>query len=320
MFIPGAFSLTPMVDLSGKWSGSGTMRDVDGYCSFTGSVTAILQQSGDSLTGQYEFTITNSRSTGKLESMTCSSDSSARGFLEGKVDGTIVTMVDRGEGIMISGTATNDLLILDFADSYVTGTVKLQKFADFSKPNLSKSQPSTTPQMIEIGMSYLNEKRFDKALESFNKIVGKEPNNIMGQMGKGVSYVGLHKYQEAITQFKKSLEISPNNKDALAWLGRTYYLQNDCQTASKYYSAALTVDPQNSKMLTEQKIVNSCLAKQVEEKNKAKSLESKLNPKSETENPPTLVDPNGNPIKPDLKSEPKKPTLVDPNGNPIKPD
>lgn len=184
VFIPDAFSLTPMVDLSGKWSGSAKMQDVDGYCSFTGAVTATLKQNGDSLIGQYEFTITNSKSTGKLESMTCSSDSSARGSLVGKVDGTVVTMMD-SEGIGISGTATNDLLILDFADSYVTGTVKLQKFADFSKSNLSKLQSSTIPQMIDSGMSHLNEKRFDKALESFNKIIGKEPNNIVGWMGKG---------------------------------------------------------------------------------------------------------------------------------------
>ena len=301
VFTPNAFSLTPMVDLSGKWSGSAKMQDVDGYCSFIGSVTAILQQSGDSIIGQYEFTITNSRSTGKLESMVCSSDSSARGSLNGNVDGTVVTMID-SQGIRISGTATNDLLILDFADSYVTGTVKMQKFADFSKSNLSKSKTSTIPQMIDTGMSYLNEKRFDKALESFNKIIGKEPNNIMGWMGKGVSMVGLKKYDSAITHFKKSLEISPGNKDALQWLARAYYLYGDCKSASNYAASALISDPNNAKILEEKKIMDSCVAKQAATKTPGVILDKygiqvKKIPENQTTHPRAILDQFGKPVK-----------------------
>lgn len=305
VFAPDAFSLTPMVDLSGKWSGSAKMQDVDGYCSFTGIVTAILQQSGDSITGQYEFAITNSKSTGKIESMVCSSDSSSRGSLSGNVDGTVVTMVD-SQGIRISGTATNDLLILDFADSYVIGTVKMQKFADFSKP--SKSQPSTVPQMIDVGVSYLNEQRFDKALESFNKIIGKEPNNIMGWMGKGVSLVGLKKYDQAITHFKKSLEISPGNKDALQWLARSYYLNGDCKSASNYAASALISDPNNAKMLAEKKIMDSCLAKQAEAKAPNVILDKHGNqikkiPENPAKHPNAILDQFGKPLKTDSNPE-----------------
>jgi tetratricopeptide (TPR) repeat protein len=134
--------------------------------------------------------------------------------------------------------------------------------------------------------------------------------------------VGLKNYEQAITHFKKSLEISPNNKDVLQWLGRVYYLQNDCQTAASYYSNALKIDPQNALMLAEKKIVNSCLKKQTEAKNKAKSLESKLNPKPETKNSPVLVDPSGKPIKTESNKEKPEtknsPVLVDPSGKPIK--
>ena len=306
--IPDGFSLTPMVDLTGKWSGSARMQDTDGYCTFTASVTAVLKQYGDSLSGQYEFTITNSKSTGKLEGMECSSDSTTRGSLSGFVDGTVVTMVD-SQGIRISGTATNDLLMLDFADSYVFGTVKLQKFADFSKPSPDKSEPPNVNKMIEVGVSYLNEKRFDKALEYFNKIIGQEPNNIMGWMGKGISLVGLENYDQAITHFKKSLEISPSNKDALQWLARSYYLKGDCKVASDYYSAALISDPQNAKMLAEKKIIDSCFEKQKRSgailDQFGNPIKTKSNPevKTETKRSGAILDQFGNPIK--TKSNPE---------------
>ncbi|MGQ0605513.1 MAG: tetratricopeptide repeat protein [Candidatus Nitrosotenuis sp.] len=287
---PDVFSLTPMVDLSGKWSGSAQLRDTDGYCTFSGSVSAVLQQNGNALNGQYQFTVTSSKSTGKLEGMESCSLDSASGTLTGFVDGTVVTMVD-SEGLRLSGTATNDLLILDFGDQYVVGTAKLQKFADFSKPKIpAKSEPDTVQQMIKVGVSYLNEKRFDKALEYFSKITGKEPNNIMGWMGKGVSLVGLKNYDQAITHFKKSLEIDPDNKDVLQWLGRSYYLKNNCNVAADYYSAALRSDPQNPKMLAEKKIIDSCLTKQTEAKSKQQVPETIPEPKSESKPEPGKLD------------------------------
>ena len=282
LFYPlDGFSLQAMVDLTGKWSGTAQLRDVDGYCTFSGTVSAVLEQHGNALNGQYQFTVTNSSPTGKLEGMESCSLDSARGSLTGFVDGTVVTMVD-SQGLRLSGTATNDLLLLDFGDQYVVGTARLQKFADFSKPQSpTKSEPDNVKQMIEIGVSYLTEKRFDKALEYFNKIIGKEPDNIMGWMGKGVSLVGLKNYDQAITHFKKSLEIDPDNKDALQWLGRSYLLKNNCNVAADYYSAALRSDPQNSKILAEKKMVDSCLAKQAETKSKQQVPETRSEPKPE---------------------------------------
>jgi len=307
-----AYALTPVADLTGTWSGFAVVQNVEGTCEFTGKVIANIKQSGDQITGEYTYVGTSAKPSSPDYS--CSDFDYSEKFY-GTLDGSRISL--RSESGTFSGSYASSGIGLSIQSSELVGTVKLSPTNFTPTPFESKNNPSPQEdqdvnEMIQVGVSYLNEKRFDKALEYFNKIIGKEPNNIMGWMGKGVSYVGLKNYDQAITQFKKSLEISPNNKDVLQWLGRVYYLQNDCQTAASYYSNALKIDPQNTVMLAEKKIVNSCLKKQTEAKNKAKSLESKLNPKPETKNSPVLVDPSGKPIKtesnkekPETKTKPK---------------
>ncbi|HSA97961.1 MAG TPA: tetratricopeptide repeat protein [Candidatus Nitrosotenuis sp.] len=313
-----ASALTPVADLTGTWSGFAVVQNVEGTCEFTGKVTANIKQSGDQITGEYSYVGTSAKPSSP--DYYCSDFNYSEKFY-GTLDGSRISL--RSASGTFSGSYASSGIGLHIQSSELVGTVKLSPTNFTPAPFESKNNPSPQEDqdvnaMIQVGVSYLHEKQFDKALEYFNKIIEKEPNNVMGWMGKGVSYVGLKNYDQAITHFKKSLEISPNNKDVLQWLGIAYYLQNDCQTAASYYSDALKIDPQNTKLLAEKKIVNTCLKKQVEAKNKAKSLESKLNPKPETKTPPVLVDPSGKPIKEPNKETKTPPVLVDPSGKPIK--
>ena len=241
------------------------MQDSYGYCAYVGSVSATLQQDGNSLSGSYVFTVTSAKPTGRLEGLESCSLDPYSGNVQGTVDGTLVILHD-SSGLGFSGSATSDMMTLNFSDSYVIGTAKLQKFASFSQPGTTQPSEQSVNEMVQTGLSYLNEKRFDKALEYFNKIIAKDPSNVLGWMGKGVSYVGLKNYDQAITYFKKSLEMSPNNKDILRWLGIAYHMKGDCKTSVDYYSAALKIDPQNTKFLAEKKISDECLAKQIASK------------------------------------------------------
>ncbi|MBI5697266.1 MAG: tetratricopeptide repeat protein [Thaumarchaeota archaeon] len=314
-----ASALTPVADLTGAWSGFAVVRNVEGTCEFTGKVVANIKQSGNQITGEYSYVGTSAKPSNP--DYYCSNFDYSEKFY-GTLDGSRISL--NSESGSFSGSYASSGIGLNIQSNELVGTVKLSPTNFTPTPFESEDSPSPVQdqdvnEMVQIGVSYLNEKRFDKALEYFNKIIGKEPNNVMGWMGKGVSYVGLKNYDQAITHFKKSLEISPNNKDVLQWLGRVYYLKNDCQAASSYYSTALKIDPQNTKMLAEKKIINSCLTKQVEEKSKIESLKSKLNPKPETKNPAVILDKNGNPIKPESKTQPKRSdTILDKNGNPIK--
>jgi tetratricopeptide (TPR) repeat protein len=260
------FALTPVADLTGEWSGFAQVSFTGTTCGTSGKVNGFFKQNENNLHGEFSFFPASSVS-----------DDGTCGFepwqivVDGTLDGSRITLFDHS-GMTFTGWYASSGIKLDFTAEWATGTTQLSPTNFTPPPFESKNNPPVeqdAPQvneMIETGLSYLNEKRFDKALEYFSKIVQREPDNIMGWMGKGVSHVGLKNYDQAITHFKKSLEISPNNKDVLQWLARTYYLKNNCQMAVEYYSEALKVDPQNPKIMTEKKIADSCVAKQIETK------------------------------------------------------
>lgn len=266
-YVQTASALTPVADLTGTWSGFAVLQNVEGTCEFTGKVNVNIKQNGNQINGDYSYVGTGA--TPSSPDYYCY-DFNYSENISGTIDGSRITL--RSDSGTFSGSYASSGISLNIQSAELVGTVKLSPTNFTPPPFESKNKPpeqkevTDVKEMVEIGLSHLNEKRFDKALEYFSKIVAKDPNNIMGWMGKGVSYAGLKKYDQAITHFKKSLELSPNNKDVLQWLARTYYLKNDCQVAADYYSAALKVDPQNSKIMAEKKIADSCLAKKKDAK------------------------------------------------------
>ncbi|CAK7011666.1 MAG: hypothetical protein PARBA_00479 [Parabacteroides sp.] len=73
---------------------------------------------------------------------------------------------------------------------------------------------------------YIYSNRNEKALESLNTAIQKNPNdaNLYNVIGR-VYETGLKDYDNAEKNFKKALEIDPNLIEALSSLGRVYYNQ-----------------------------------------------------------------------------------------------
>jgi len=57
-----AANLTPVADLTGQWSGFAQFTILGGYCEFSGSVNAYLEQDGNSLVGEFSWVATSSKS------------------------------------------------------------------------------------------------------------------------------------------------------------------------------------------------------------------------------------------------------------------
>jgi len=74
--------------------------------------------------------------------------------------------------------------------------------------------------------------RYDEALESFDKAIEIEPNNILTWGGRGATLGILGRYNEALESYDKVIEIDPNM--ALAWSSRGMVL-----VALKRWSKAL---------------------------------------------------------------------------------
>ena len=71
----------------------------------------------------------------------------------------------------------------------------------------------------------LNEqlKKFEEALELFNKALSLIPNDIKTLYSKGVSSYRLQRYSEALEIFESIVKLDPNYSRAWSGIGSAYY-------------------------------------------------------------------------------------------------
>ncbi|WP_158498921.1 tetratricopeptide repeat protein [Methanosarcina barkeri] len=72
--------------------------------------------------------------------------------------------------------------------------------------------------MIEKGVNLSNFKKYDEALQIFEKVTELEPSNAQAWHNKGIILGILKKYNEARQAFEKAMEIEPekNRRDRSA--------------------------------------------------------------------------------------------------------
>ena len=68
--------------------------------------------------------------------------------------------------------------------------------------------------MLKKGMTFLDDGKYEDALECFEKVLATNPNNPDIWNKKGVALRSLGRYDEAIESFNKALEITPRDLDA----------------------------------------------------------------------------------------------------------
>ncbi len=73
---------------------------------------------------------------------------------------------------------------------------------------------SETQELMKKGMGFLEDGRYEEALDCFEKILVSNPNDPEIWNKKGIALRSMGRYDEAIECFNKSLEISPRDLDA----------------------------------------------------------------------------------------------------------
>ena len=73
---------------------------------------------------------------------------------------------------------------------------------------------SDTQEMMKKGMSFLEDDKYEEALDCFEKILSSNPNNPDIWNKKGVTLRSLGRYDEAIECFNTALKIAPRDSDA----------------------------------------------------------------------------------------------------------
>jgi tetratricopeptide (TPR) repeat protein len=74
---------------------------------------------------------------------------------------------------------------------------------------LSKSKSDGISALIDKGISLRNFKKYDEALQIFDKVLETELENAQAWHNKGIILGILKKYNEAMQAFKKAIQIEP---------------------------------------------------------------------------------------------------------------
>ena len=74
-----------------------------------------------------------------------------------------------------------------------------------------KSNPNNISAILNRGNAYKNLKKYEKALDDYNKIIDIEPNFSDAHNNKGIVLQELQKLDEAIISFDRAIKINPNH-------------------------------------------------------------------------------------------------------------
>ena len=97
-------------------------------------------------------------------------------------------------------------------------------------------------EMMQTANYYFYKKKFDKAIENYDRVLVLDPRNIDALFNKAYSYGEIAEHEKAIEYYKKALEIRPS-PDVLCNLCNEYLAIGDDKKEFECLEKALKIDP-----------------------------------------------------------------------------
>jgi tetratricopeptide (TPR) repeat protein len=96
--------------------------------------------------------------------------------------------------------------------------------------------------LTSIGNCYRKLKRFETAVEFFERALDREPGNFYALFGLGDCYRGLGDPETALSYWNRILEKDPKNKVILTRAADAYRITGNPEYAERYYRSALNIE------------------------------------------------------------------------------
>ncbi len=138
--------------------------------------------------------------------------------------------------------------IQDFADALALATFA---GAPTIPPMRATSQAVPTDaspkeDWLNKGNELYDLKRYEEALEAYNRAIQLAPNDALAYHNKGYALDDLKRYEEALEAYTRAIELDPN--DAVTYYNKGYTLRNlkRYEEALEAYTRALELDPNDA--------------------------------------------------------------------------
>lgn len=110
--------------------------------------------------------------------------------------------------------------------------------------DLVKKDPGNVDAWIRLGNTLMDTKRFNEAIDAYQKVLAINPKNIDVRVDMGTCYRNIGKPDLAAKEYRKAIEMDPGHVNAHMNLGivLAYDLQDKAQ-AVKEFEKVLELDP-----------------------------------------------------------------------------
>ena len=113
------------------------------------------------------------------------------------------------------------------------------------EPNLNEVKKALLDTLLSYG-GYLNDEfvcDHEQAIKIFEKMIEIEPENYRALYNLGITYFNLGKIEKALESYNMALKIKPDYKFCYYNMGYLYENQGDLEKAMDFYEKALKLDP-----------------------------------------------------------------------------
>jgi len=115
---------------------------------------------------------------------------------------------------------------------------------DYAAQDL-KRIPQNPFLLNNLGLVYLNNKQYEKALSAFSQAIEIKPDFVQATLNLAFLHVLKENYNSAMDILKTILKREPNNIKVLNSLGNIYFKQKNFKFAKDIYKKILKIEPKN---------------------------------------------------------------------------
>jgi len=112
----------------------------------------------------------------------------------------------------------------------------------------NKSDSNDAIFYLEKGNSCFNSKKFEEAIENYNKTIALNPNVSTVYVLRGNAYASLKKHEEAIEDYDKAADLDPNNPKIYSYRGYAYAELEKYEEAIKDFNEAIKLGQNDPKI------------------------------------------------------------------------
>jgi tetratricopeptide (TPR) repeat protein len=109
-----------------------------------------------------------------------------------------------------------------------------------------KKEPENPAFLSELGLAYLKNQQFQKAIPPLEKSLVFQKNNFQSHFYLALAYGAVGRHTEKLKELQGTLRINPDYAEANFKIGLAHAALNRHQEASEYYRKAIKLKPDNN--------------------------------------------------------------------------